>query len=58
MVAEPEEKARAYLACSSAAMAVSKLVRFGFEERVYSKLPMGWPTEDWAKVVEREIWSW
>jgi len=36
VVAEPEEKARAWFACSRAAMAVSKLVLFGFEERVYS----------------------
>ena len=36
VVEEPEAKARAYLACSSAAMAFSKLSRFGFAERVYS----------------------
>jgi len=36
VVEDPEEKERAYLACSSAAIAVSKLSRFGFAERVYS----------------------
>lgn len=29
---------------------------FGFELLVYSYSPMGLPTADWAKVVEREIW--
>lgn len=36
VVAEPDEKARAYRACSKAAIAVSKFCLFGFEERVYS----------------------
>jgi hypothetical protein len=36
VVEEPEAKASAYLACSSAAIAVSKLSRLGFDERVYS----------------------
>lgn len=30
---------------------------FGFELLVYSYSPMGLPTADWAKVVEREIWT-
>lgn len=38
-------------------MAVSKFVLFGFEERVYSYAPTGWPTEDWAKVVDKDIWQ-
>lgn len=54
MVAEPEENARAYLACSRAATAVSKFCLLGFEERVYSN-PMGWPTAVCAKVVDRVI---
>lgn len=57
MVAEPEEKARAYLACSRAAIQVSKLVLLGFADRVYSYSPTGFPTAVWAKVVEREIWE-
>jgi hypothetical protein len=36
VVALPEEKARAYLACSRAATAVSKFVRFGLLLRLYS----------------------
>lgn len=56
VVAEPEENARAWLACSRAAMAVSRLVRLGLEEREYSCVPIGWPTLDCANVVEREIW--
>lgn len=55
MVADPDENARACLAFSSAAMAVSKLSRLGFEERLYSYLPIGLPTLVCAKVVEREM---
>jgi hypothetical protein len=55
VVAEPEENASAYLACSRAATAFSKLSRLGFEEREYSYAPTGLPTEVWAKVVEREM---
>ena len=55
VVAEPEEKARAYFACSRAATAFSKLSRLGFEDREYSYAPTGLPTAVWAKVVEREI---
>ena len=56
MVAEPEAKASAYLACSRAAIACSKLSRFGFELREYSCAPIGFPTLVWAKVVERDSW--
>lgn len=41
MVADPEENARAWFACSKAAIAVSKFARLGFEERVYSWTPIG-----------------
>lgn len=55
MVAEPEEKDKAYLACSRAAIASSKLSLFGLEEREYSYRPMGLPKDVWANVVEREM---
>lgn len=55
VVAEPEEKARAWRACSRAAMASSKLSLFGFELLLYSYKPTGLPTAVCAKVVEREI---
>lgn len=55
VVEEPEENASAYLACSSAATAFSKLSRFGFEDRVYSYRPTGLPTDVCANVVESEI---
>ena len=54
VVADPEEKARAYLACSSAATASSKLVRLGLELRIYSYAPTGLPTEVCANVVESD----
>ena len=54
VVAEPEEKARACLACSSAAIACSKLSLLGLELREYSYAPMGFPTLVWANVVDRE----
>jgi hypothetical protein len=41
VVADPELKARAYFAFSSAAMQFSKLSRLGFELRVYSYAPTG-----------------
>ena len=55
VVAEPEENARAYFACSRAATAASKLSRLGLEDREYSYWPTGLPTADCAKVVEREM---
>lgn len=55
VVAEPDEKARAWRACSKAATAVSKLCLFGLDDLVYSYAPMGWPTADWANVVLRVI---
>lgn len=48
VVAEPEENARAWRACSRAATAVSRFVRLGLEEREYSCVPTGLPTLDWA----------
>lgn len=55
VVAEPDENANACFACSSAATAVSKLSRFGFDDRLYSYLPIGLPTLVCAKVVERDM---
>ncbi len=57
VVALPDEKASACLAFSRAATAISKLVRLGFELRLYSYAPTGLPTADCAKVVEREMGS-
>ncbi|KAL1862692.1 hypothetical protein VTK73DRAFT_6682 [Phialemonium thermophilum] len=57
VVALPEENASAYLACSRAATAVSKLVRLGLLLRLYSYSPTGLPTLVWAKVVDREMGS-
>lgn len=55
VVAEPEENASACFACSSAAIAVSKLSRFGFDDRTYSYCPTGLPTAVCANVVDSDI---
>ncbi len=57
VAALPDEKARAYLACSRAATMVSKLARFGLLLRLYSNSPTGLPTAVWAKVVDSEMAS-
>jgi len=57
VVAEPDEKPSAYLACSRAATAFSKLSRLGFEDLEYSYSPTGFPTAVCAYVVDSEIYS-
>ena len=54
VVALPDENASAYRACSSAAIASSKLSRFGFDDLEYSYKPIGLPTAVCANVVERD----
>ena len=57
VVALPDEKARANLACSRAAIAFSKLSLFGFALLEYSYSPTGFPTAVCPKVVESESWQ-